>query len=114
MNSRSLRPGRDIEQATLHLPCEWYEYPEIITTTVSDVHDYGRALPRGLVVHEGEIWIVSRNGDHWKLDTKVQDLIDNPRGSNPVKWRNYLRRIVRWPWKEEDTKEIKEMASGNG
>lgn len=100
---------RTIEQATLHLPCKWHDYPEVVTATVFEVHDYGRAIPRGLIVHEGEVWIASRGGrgsEHWKLETKVCDVVVHQRGGNFVKWRNYLRRIVRWPWKDEDTKEI--------
>lgn len=105
---------RTVQRATLHLSCEWHEYPKIVTTTVFEVHDYGRAIPRGLVVHEGEIWIVSRGGrgtEYWRLETKVSDVVARQRGSNFVKWRNYLRRIVRWPWKDEDDQEIKNAAS---
>lgn len=105
---------RTVQQATLHLPCKWHEYPNVITTTVFEVHDYGRAIPRGLVVHENEVWIVSRGGrgtGYWRLETKISDVVAHQRGSNFVKWRNYLRRIVRWPWKDEDTKEIKNAAN---
>ena len=107
VDSKSLRPVREIQKATLHLPCEWHEYPKKITVTIVDVYDYGRALPRGLVVHESEVWIVSRYQDHWRLDTKVKDVVANQHGSKFAKWRNYLRRIMRWPWKDEYTQEIK-------
>ncbi|MHA2279650.1 MAG: hypothetical protein ACXAC5_01985 [Promethearchaeota archaeon] len=71
--------------------------------TVYDAHDYGNALPRGLVVHEGEVWIVTRNAvdDYWHLSIKVSDA-----KTGNAKYRNYLRRILRWPWSEQDTKEI--------
>lgn len=109
---------RDIKQATLRIPCERRSYPtrlwEEITITILDVHDYGRAIPRGLVVFEGEIWIVSCKGSDswWGLETKVKD-IENKfvKHSDLVKWRNYLRRILRWPWKEEYVHEMKERAN---
>lgn len=104
---------RDVGDAVIHLPCQWHEYPKKVTATIFDVYDYGRAIPRGLVVHGNEVWIVSRGGrgtEYWRLETKVSDVVAYQRGSNFVKWRNYLRRIVRWPWKDEDTQEIMEMA----
>ena len=104
-----MRPVRTIVD-TVCLPCEAEEYPLQITTTIQEVHDYGRAIPRGLVVHEDEIWIVSRQHDGWHLETKVEDVVAHQRGSNFVKWRNYLRRIVRWPWKDDDTQDILEGA----
>jgi len=106
--NNQIRPMHNIEKATLHLPCEWYEYPKIAITTIFDVHNYGRALPRGLLVYGGEIWIASRNGDHWSMEAKIKDVIAYQRGSKFLTWRNYLRRIVRWPWEEEDTQEILE------
>lgn len=120
---------RDIKDAIIRLPCEQHEYPKEIKATVFDVYDYGRALPRGLIVLEGDIWIVSPiqewvgnctlglalggrtlRPSSWRLETKVSDVVAYQRGSNFVKWRNYLRRIVRWPWKGEDTQEIQEKA----
>lgn len=92
------------------LPCEPEEFPLEITTTIQEVHDYGRANPRGLMVHEDEIWIVCRCHDGWHLEMKVNDVVAHQRGGDFVKWRNYLRRIVRWPWKEDDTHEILEGA----
>lgn len=108
---------RDIKQATLRIPCERRSYPtrlwEEITITILDVHDYGRAIPRGLVVFEGEIWLVCRGGYNswWSLESKIKDIEKYQNGRNFTKWRNYLRRILRWPWKEEYTHEIKERAN---
>lgn len=111
-----MRPVSNIENATLRVPCEQGEYPVDITIKIVDVFSYGRALTRGLVVHKGEIWIVSY-GDHghdfWRLETKVSDVLAHQCGMDFVTWRNYLRRIVRWPWKDEDIQEVEEMANAN-
>lgn len=74
---------------------------------IQDVFDYGRAIPRGLLVYQDVIWIVCQRRDrHWHLETKLHEVLEHRCGSDFTKWRNYLRRIHRWPWKDEDTKEI--------
>ena len=45
---------------------------EIVKRTVRrvDVSD-GRALTRGLVSYEGDLWVAIRTGDTWRLETPV-------------------------------------------
>lgn len=105
-----MRPVRNVENATLWLPCTAAEHPKVLQTTIIDVYSYGRALPRGLVLYEKAIWIVCDRGNHWELETKVTDVVAYQRGMKFVTWRNYLRRIVRWPWQESDFNEVMEMA----
>lgn len=112
MNHPPIRSVRNIQEAIVRLPCEEHEYPTEITTTIFDVHDYGRSVPRGLVVHEGEIWIVNRGrSGRWHLETKISEVLAHQHGGDFTKWRNYLRRIVRWPWEDEDTRELLEGKS---
>ena len=80
---------------------------QAFTFAIHDIFDYGRAVTRGLLVHKDKVWIVSRRRDGcWYLETKVEDVVEHQRGSNFVKWRNYLQRIHRWPWSAEDVQEI--------
>lgn len=109
------RSVKDVEKATLRLPCECSEFPVEVKVDIFDVHYYGRAIPRGLIVREDEIWIVALRIDgYWHLEITIKDVLGYQRGSKFVKWRNYLRRIVRWPWNDGDTKEIMKKKTKDG
>lgn len=63
-----------------------------------------RTIPRGLIWHNDQVWIVAFRGLQWVLEVPVNKVVQWSRDKNYtyLKWVNYLRQIKKWPWTEAE------------